>query len=64
MIPRTLNDIFFAIVSRNQPRVVLFRQSMGWIPISAQEYSRNVLGVTRALANWNIQRGDRVAILS
>jgi len=64
MTPRTLNDIFFAIVSRNQPRVVLFRQSMGWIPVSASEYSRNVLGVADALQRWNIRRGDRVAILS
>lgn len=64
MTPRTLNDIFFAIVSRNQPKVVLFRQPSGWVPLSAQEYSRSVMGVSRALQNWNIGRGDRVAILS
>jgi len=64
MIPRTLNDIFFAIVSRNQPRVTLSRQSMGWSAISSEEYGRYVLGVAKALRSWNIQRGDRVAILS
>src|SRR5947209_4923623 len=34
MTPRTLNDIFFAIVSRNQSRVALTRQSIGWVPVS------------------------------
>ena len=61
---RTLNDIFFAVVARNHERVVLSRQAIEWIPISAAEYYRNVVGVSKALKAWGIVRGDRVAILS
>ena len=61
---QTLNDIFFAIIERNQSRVVMDRQAIDWIPISAQEFYRDVAGVARALREWGVSRGDRVAILS
>lgn len=61
---RTLNDIFFAVVGRNHDRVVMSRQPLGWVPISSQEYYRNVVGVAKALKAWGIGPGDRVAILS
>jgi long-chain acyl-CoA synthetase len=60
----TLNDIFFAIVNRGQERVMLHRQAIQWVSISAQELYRNVVGVARAIDQWGIGKGDRVAILS
>ncbi len=60
----TLNDIFFAIVGRNNPRVTMHRHaSRGWVSISSRELHRNVLGTARTLLNWTIAKGDRVAIL-
>ncbi|HET7440235.1 MAG TPA: AMP-binding protein, partial [Terriglobales bacterium] len=64
MTPRTLNDIFFALVDRNQKCVMLHRQPTGWVPLSAQEFYRDVLAVARCLKEWGIAKGDRVAILS
>jgi long-chain acyl-CoA synthetase len=60
----TVNDIFFAIVDRAHPRVMMYRQAIQWISISSQELYRNVAGVARALEGWGIGKGDRVAILS
>jgi len=60
----TLNDIFLSIVESGRPRVMLHRQALQWVPISAQELYRNVTGVACALASWGIAKGDRVAILS
>src|SRR5256886_2108721 len=60
----TLNDIYFAVVERGDPRVVMVRESGGWIPISSRELQQKVGGVSRALAGGGISKGDRVAILS
>ncbi len=60
----TLNDIFYAIVARNRPRVMMHREAIDWVPISARELYRNVSGVARALTGWGIGKGDRIAILS
>jgi long-chain acyl-CoA synthetase len=59
----TLNDIFYTIVGRDQPRVMMHRQAIEWVPISARELYRNVSRTARALASWGIAKGDRVAIL-
>jgi long-chain acyl-CoA synthetase len=64
MKPRTLNDIFFGIVDRRQQCLMLAREATEWLPISSQDFYRNVAGVARALGNWEVSRGDRVAILS
>jgi len=64
MSPTTLNDIFYAIVERNHDRVMLHKPAIQWLPISSQELYRNVAGVARALADWSLSKGDRVAILS
>jgi long-chain acyl-CoA synthetase len=64
MTPQTINDIFFGIVQRGSPRVMLQRQATGWAPVSAQELYRGVAGVARALRSWGIRPGDRIAILS
>ena len=64
MKPRTLVDVFFSIVERNSPAIMLRREAIEWVSISSQELYRNVAGVAGALQEWGIQRGDRVAILS
>jgi long-chain acyl-CoA synthetase len=61
---RTLNEIFFAVVDRNDRVVVMHRQAIQWISISSSEFYRNVAGVAYALREWGIAKGDRVAILS
>jgi long-chain acyl-CoA synthetase len=61
---RTLNDVFFAIVERGSPRLMLHRPADHWIPISSQEFLGRVVAVAHTLQGWNISRGDRVAILS
>ena len=60
----TLNEIFYTVVERNRERVMLHRPAIQWVPISSQEFYRNVAGVAHALANWGLSKGDRVAILS
>ena len=61
---RTLNDIFFAVVDRDDPRVMMHREAIEWIGISSHEFYRDVAGVASALRGWGISQGDRVAILS
>ena len=62
--PQTLNDIFFAIVERRQDRVMLVREGSEWVPVSSQEFYRDVAGVARAFNQWGLVKGDRLAILS
>jgi long-chain acyl-CoA synthetase len=61
---RTINEIFFTVVERGQPRVMLQKQAIDWVPISSAELYSNVVAITRALLSWGIGKGDRVAILS
>jgi long-chain acyl-CoA synthetase len=61
---RTLNEIFFAVVDRNDRVVVMHRRAIHWVSISSSELYQNVVGVARALREWGITKGDRVAILS
>jgi long-chain acyl-CoA synthetase len=60
----TLNDIFFSIVESGRERVMMHRQPIQWVSISARELYRNVAGVAATLAAWGLRKGDRVAILS
>jgi len=59
----SLNDIFFAIASRDEPRFLLRKMVDGWEPISSKEFAAKVGGVVSGLRSWGISRGDRVAIL-
>ncbi|HET7209080.1 MAG TPA: long-chain fatty acid--CoA ligase [Terriglobales bacterium] len=61
---RTANDVFFSIIERDLSRVMMQREAIDWVPISAGELSRNVYGIAEGLVSWGISRGDRVAILS
>ena len=60
----TLNDIFFTAIERKLERAMLYRQGSAWLPVSSQELGRSTIGTARALQEWGIGRGDRVAILS
>jgi long-chain acyl-CoA synthetase len=60
----TLNDIFFAAVERKLERAMLYRQGGEWLPVSSQEFGRSAIRTARALQEWGIGKGDRVAILS
>jgi hypothetical protein len=46
---RTINEIFFTVVERGQPRVMLQKQAIDWVPISSAELYSNVVAITRAL---------------
>jgi len=61
---RTLNDVFFAVIERNQSQVMLWRHKGAWVGISAADLRQKVAGVAAALRSWGIGKGDRVAILS
>src|SRR5712691_8925049 len=60
----TLNDVFFAASGRNLDRVMLHREAGKWLPISSSDLRRKVAGTVRALQQWGVHKGDRVAILS
>ncbi len=60
----TLNDIFFAVVERDARMVMMYRKTTGWASISSREFYQSVGGVARALREWKISAGDRIAILS
>jgi long-chain acyl-CoA synthetase len=60
----TLNDIFFAAVERNLDRMMLYRESGKWLPVTSREFGQSVARTSRALQAWGIRAGDRVAILS
>jgi long-chain acyl-CoA synthetase len=64
MSPGTLNDIFYAVAGRDDRVAMMHRQAIQWVSISASEFYRDVVGVARALQQWGIAKGDRVAILS
>jgi len=64
MKPQTLNDIFSVIVERRHERVMLAREAGQWVPIDSQRFYHSVAGVARALREWGLTKGDRLAILS
>jgi long-chain acyl-CoA synthetase len=61
---RTVNDIFLRAMERDRQDLVLVKQTTGWVPISSREFYRGVVATARALQEWGIRKGDRVAILS
>jgi long-chain acyl-CoA synthetase len=61
---QTLNDILLTVCRSRRDCVMLQKQALGWVPISAIELYRDVVGVARAFESWGVRKGDRVAILS
>jgi long-chain acyl-CoA synthetase len=61
---RTLADIFFASVGHGLEQHVMFKRGDRWETISSRQYYWYVVSTARALKQWGLQRGDRVAILS
>lgn len=61
---RTLNDIFPTLAERDNRVVMMHRQAIQWVSISASELYQSVTGVATRLREWGIVKGDRVAILS
>ena len=61
---QTVNEIFFAVVDRNDRVVVMHRRPIQWVSTSSSEFYQSVVGVAGALREWGIAKGDRVAILS
>ena len=64
MAVSTLNDVFYAGIDRDHDRVMMFKQTVKWIPISSRELYRDVVGTAKSLARWDVHKGDRVDILS
>jgi long-chain acyl-CoA synthetase len=64
MALETLNDVFFAIIDRENPSVMKRRTGETWESISSGTIYQHALGIGRTLVSWGISRGDRVAILS
>jgi long-chain acyl-CoA synthetase len=64
LTPRTVADIFFNIVERNQSRVMLYERDSKWHTISSNDLYRRVMGIVQELLLLGISHGDRVAILA
>jgi long-chain acyl-CoA synthetase len=61
---QTLNDILLAVCQSHRDCVMLQKEALGWVPISATELYRDVVGAARAFESWGVRKGDRIAILS
>ncbi len=60
----TLNDIFFSALEHDLDRIMLYRESGKWLPISSREFGERTARTARFLHQAGIRRGDRIAILS
>jgi len=61
---RTLNEVFFAVVDRDNDHVMLAREGETWRPISSAQLRSWVYSAARQLQAWGVGKGDRVVILS
>lgn len=64
MEAKTLAEIFFASIAHDLDRHVMFKRPAGWQIVSSRQYYGYVTHLARALRQWGLQKGDRVAILS
>lgn len=63
METKTLSDIFFASIAYDVERHVSFKRGTAWQVISSRQLYGYVVMLARALQQWGIHKGDRVAIL-
>src|SRR5215472_15422830 len=63
METRTLADIFFASVAHDLQSHLQFKRDSGWQIISSRQFYSYVVTMARALKQWGIGKGERVAIL-
>ncbi len=61
---RTIVDIFYGAVERGSPRVMLIKQTLKWVSVSAHDLYTQVASLARWLALCGVTKGDRVSILS
>ena len=60
----TLNDLFSRLVARANPKAVLWQDELGrWRPISSDQFYQRVRAMGKALLEWGVQKGDRVALV-
>ncbi len=59
----TLVDIFFTSIAYDVERHVMFKRGTAWQVISSRQLYGYVVMLARALKQWGIRKGDRVAIL-
>jgi long-chain acyl-CoA synthetase len=64
METRTLADIFSVAVSHNLERHVMFTHQDRQQFISSRQYYGYVTAIARALKQWGLKKGDRVAIVA
>jgi len=64
MTPRTLIEVFLKIAEHELARALLVRGTTDWTAISSAEFRRGALAVSESLRSWEINKGNRVAILS
>ena len=64
MKAKTLAEIFFASISHDLERHVMFKRGSAWQVISSRQYYGYVTALARAMRQWGLKKGDRVAILS
>src|SRR3954453_20618071 len=60
----TLADIFFTSIAHDLERHVTFKRGSAWQVISSRQLYGYVATLAKALKQWGINKGDRVAILS
>lgn len=61
---RTINDLFFRIAAAGNPAAVLWQDELGaWLPISSEQMYQRIRALGRTLAEWGVEKGDRVALI-
>ena len=54
---RTLNEIFFAVVERNDRVVVMHRRAIQWVSTSSSEFYQSVVGVAARASGMGHRQG-------
>ncbi|MGC9159186.1 MAG: AMP-dependent synthetase/ligase [Terracidiphilus sp.] len=61
----TVNDLFCRVAASSNSRAVLWQDEFGqWLPISSDQIYQRVRSLGRALLDWGVRKGDRVALIA